>query len=240
MVTANGRECWSISPEKYCKATVLNVEQKLNKEGKRLPTKCKTPVKIGYCSELAVSRELKADGVQYYMKLIGVLRWTYEIGQVDIIYETSIMSTHLALPRVGHLEELFHIFGYLKENIKRKIAFYPDHPLIDKQQFKKHDWYEFYRDAKEAILGNMPPTRGNGVTMHCFENADLAGNTVTRRSQTGILIFINRDPIIWHSKRQNTVEASTYGSEIGASTRSNVECKRYGVDPHLGIKQPSC
>ena len=45
MAIENGRECCSISPEKYCKADVLNVEQKLNEEGKRLPTKCKTPLK---------------------------------------------------------------------------------------------------------------------------------------------------------------------------------------------------
>ena len=114
MMTANGRECWSISPEKYCKASVLNVEQKLNEEGKRLPTKCKTPLKIGYRPELDVPQELKADGVQYYMEIIGVLRWAVEIRRADIIYETSIMSTHLALPRIRHLEQQFHIFGYLK------------------------------------------------------------------------------------------------------------------------------
>ena len=68
------------------------------------------------------------------MELIGVLRRSVEIGRVDILYETSIMSTHLALPRVGHLEHLFHIFGYLKENPKRKIAFDPDHPFIDEQR----------------------------------------------------------------------------------------------------------
>jgi hypothetical protein len=39
---------------------------------------------------------------------------------------------------------------------------------------------------------------------------------VTRRSQTGILIFINRSPISWYSKRQNTVETSTFGSEFVA------------------------
>ena len=68
----------------------------------------------------------------------------------------------------------------------------------------------------------MPPPRGNGVTTHCFEDADLSGNTVNRRSQTTFLILVNRAPIIWHSKRQNTVEASTYGSEIVA-TKNEVE-----------------
>ena len=74
MITANGRKCWSMTQEKYCKADVLKVEHKLNKEGKRLTTKCKTPLKSGYHPELDVSQELKADGVQYYMELIGVLR----------------------------------------------------------------------------------------------------------------------------------------------------------------------
>ena len=168
MVTANGRECWSMSPQKYCKAAVLNVEQILNKEGKRLPTKCKMPLKIGYRPELDVSQELKADGLQYYMELIGVLRWAVEIVLVDILYEMSIMSTHLALPRVGHLEQLFHVFGYLKEKPKRKIAFDPDYPFIDDRRFKKHDWYDFYRDAKEEIPGGIPTPRGNVVTTHCF------------------------------------------------------------------------
>ena len=39
---------------------------------------------------------------------------------------------------------------------------------------------------------------------------------MTRRSQTGILLFCNILPIIWHSKRQNTVETSIFGSEITA------------------------
>ena len=54
------------------------------------------------------------------------------------------------------------------------------------------------------------------ISTHCFEYVDLSGNTVTRRIQKGILIFVNRAPIIWHINRQNTVKASTNGSEIVA------------------------
>jgi hypothetical protein len=50
------------------------------------------------------------------------------------------------------------------------------------------------------------------VSMHCFVDADHASNRVIR-SQTGILIFLNRAPTAWYSKRQNTVESSTFGSE---------------------------
>ena len=46
--------------------------------------------------------------------------------------------------------------------------------------------------------------------------ANHAGYNTTRRSMTGILIFYNRASIIWHSKRKNSVETSTYGSEFTA------------------------
>ena len=47
-----------------------------------------------------------------------------------------------------------------------------------------------------------------------FVDADHAGDRATRRSFTGILIYVNRAPIIWFSKKQNTVETSTFGSEF--------------------------
>jgi len=45
-------------------------------------------------------------------------------------------------------------------------------------------------------------------------DADHASNRVTRRSHTGILILVNSAPIISFSKRQNTVESSSFGSEF--------------------------
>jgi hypothetical protein len=62
----------------------------------------------------------------------------------------------------------------------------------------------------------MPTPLGNPVEIHCFVDADHAGNLVTRRSHTGIIIFLNRSPTLWYSKRQNTVESSTFGSEFVA------------------------
>ena len=82
------------------------------------------------------------------------------------------MSTHLAMPRIGHLEQVIHIFGYLKEHPKRKLAFDPSHPVIDEQRFKKYDWQDFYKDVKDAIPGDMPAPRGNYMSTHCFVDAD--------------------------------------------------------------------
>ena len=212
----DGFECWTMSAEKYVTAVVKNVEETLAKRGLRLPSKCFTPLPSDYRPELEVSAELRSDGVQYYQELIGVLRWAVEIGRVDILLETALMSTHLALPRIGHLEQVYRIFGYLKIHLKRKLAFDAQHPMISERMFKKCDWSDFYRGVEEAIPGDMPNPRGNAMSTHCFVDASHGSDRATRRSQTGILIFCNKAPIIWHSKRQNTVEASTFGSEFQA------------------------
>ena len=64
---------------------------------------------------------------------------------------------------------------------------------------------------------NAPEPRGKSVVMSSFVDADHAGCRVTRRSHTGVIIFLNRAPVVWFSKRQNTVEASTFGSEFIAA-----------------------
>jgi hypothetical protein len=78
------------------------------------------------------------------------------------------------------------------------------------------DWTSFYPDAKEHIPTNMPDPRGKPVQMICFVDADHAGDQVTRRSRTGVLLYLNRSPILWSSKKQGSIETSTFGSEFMA------------------------
>ena len=184
---------------------------------------------IGYHPERDVLAELTSDGVQRYQDHIGVLRWAAELGRVDILLETTMLSTYMALPRKGHLEQVYHVFGYLKTHSKRRLFFDPRHPDIDESAFSSYVWYDFYRDAKEQVPNNMPPPCGHAVSSHCFVDADHASNTVTQRSQAGILIFLNRAPIVWYSKRQNTVETSTFGSECIAvrTAVEHIEVLRY-------------
>jgi hypothetical protein len=62
----------------------------------------------------------------------------------------------------------------------------------------------------------MPEPLGSAVTISVFVDANHAGNVVTRRSHTGIVIYLQNTPILWHSRRQNTAETSTFGSEFVA------------------------
>ena len=71
-----------------------------------------------------------------------------------------------------------------------------------------------YRGAKEELHTDFPKARGRAVEVTAFADASHASEKNTRQSHTGYIIFINRAPIIWYSKRQATVESSTFGSEF--------------------------
>ena len=74
----------------------------------------------------------------------------------------------------------------------------------------------FYPDAEERVPTNAPAPRGKPVQINAFVDVDHAGNLATIRSHSGILIFLNMAPISWYSKRQNSVETSTFLSEFVA------------------------
>ena len=102
---------------------------------------------VGYRPERDVSAELTACGVQRYQELIGVLRWAAELGCIDILIATAMLSTYMAVPRKGHLEQVYHVFRYLKTNSKRHLFFDPRHPDIDECTFSS---YEKYRNAPHS------------------------------------------------------------------------------------------
>jgi hypothetical protein len=114
------------------------------------------------------------------------------------------------------MQQAFHVFGYLKKHARSRMVFDETEPAIDQSRFRVVDWSEFYPDAVEAIPQDAPEPRGVSVVTSCFVDSDHAGCRLTRRSHTGVIIFVNNALILWHSKRQNTVESSTFGSEFVA------------------------
>lgn len=206
---------WAMSADEYLKNALTNVEQKLDEVDKRLPKKAPMyPMQSNYRPELDVTGMLDDQGVTTYQELVGILRWAVELGRIDIYHAVSVLSQYLAAPRIGHLEQVLHIFAYLKGHLRSSIVFDPTQPEFHDDQFENADWSEFYTDAKEVLPPGMPEPRGNSVSMTCFVDANHAGNQVTRRSHSGIVIYVNRAPIVWYSRRQNTVEASSFGSEF--------------------------
>jgi hypothetical protein len=213
----NGMMCWTVTSQDYVKAAVKNVEEAIKNTRRRLPTaNINTPMNNTYTPELDVTEELSSDDVTFFQELIGVLRWATEIGRVDILLEVSLLSQYQASPREGHLEQLLHIFAYLRKHPKLTLYLSPELPNLnyDSFQTQKDDFAEIYRDAEETMPHRMPLPRGRSVISTAFVDASHAANKKTRRSHTGYVVFLNRAPIVWYSKRQQTVETSTFSAEF--------------------------
>jgi hypothetical protein len=220
--------CWAIGSESYLKEAIRTAESNMKKEGMEYTSSKKegrqTPFKYqDYRPELDTTDLCDDDKTSLFQNLIGMLRWICELGRIDILHETSILSQYLAQPRIGHLQEAINIFYYLKHHNRSWMVMNPNRFDIDWIPRNKDDIHpreraramkEIYPDATDELPHNMPEPRGNAADISVFVDADHAGNRVTRRSHTGVLIYVNMAPIIWYSKRQNTVETSTFGSEF--------------------------
>ena len=223
------KKCWGASAEQYVKEAVSTIKQRMKLDGYQFNKKLSDPnyspqqpfSAIKYRPELDTSIECTDIQANYYQNLIGILRWIVELGRIDIYFEVSVLSQYLVNPRAGHLNQALHIFKYLDIHKENFLCFDPTYVEIEQPtnhlespETKAKIMKEFYPDAEEKIPPNAPKPRGKPVQINCFVDSDHAGNIITRRSHTGILIFLNMAPIYWFSKRQNTVESSTFSSEF--------------------------
>jgi hypothetical protein len=166
----------------YIKEAIHCVEVELAKVGKTLHGRPLTPMQSNYRPELNVTPILTPEQARFYANLIGILWWAIELGHIDIYIDVSLLSSHLAETRIGHLEQVLHIFSYLKHHENSNIVFDPNYIDWQAASFEQHDWTELYRDASESLPLNAPKPRGNPVQINSFVVADHAGNRVTRWS----------------------------------------------------------
>ena len=109
------------------------------------------------------------------------------------------------------------LFGYLKGHIKGKILFDTRELQIGEVElFDGGNWTQTYGPITETLPPDMPKPKMKPVKIVIYFDASFACDMVTRRSVTGIIVFVNSTPVRWYCKKQNTVETSTYGAELVA------------------------
>ena len=95
---------------------------------------------MGYDPELDTRPELEPDAVTYYLTVICILRWVIKLGRIDIISKVSLFSSHVVLPREGHLEAEIHIMAHVGQRYNSRLVYDPLYPDIDCNVFKKYNW----------------------------------------------------------------------------------------------------
>ena len=182
------------------------------------PKEYSSPILGGSHPELDTSEYLDPAGIERYQSLVGSLQWAVTIGRIDIAPAVMTLSAFRAAPRRGHLECAKRAVGYLykmRHGVIRVRTDKPDYSDIPKPA---HDWLNsIYGNVKEVIPSDAPVPLGEPITLTTYVDANLFHDMLTGRSVTGILHFVNQMPADWYCKKQGTVEAATYGTEIVAA-----------------------
>ncbi|MFA9289401.1 MAG: reverse transcriptase domain-containing protein, partial [Weeksellaceae bacterium] len=201
-------------PRKYI---VKLIDQFENMYGCK-PKEYTSPLEKGDHPEIDTTAELDEEGIKRYQTMIGCLQWAVSLGRFDIQTATMTMSRYRIAPRIGHLERLKRMYGYLKKfkcaAIRVRIQ-EPDFSNLPDQDF---EWcHTVYGNVQELLPKDAPPPLGKAVTTVTYTDANLYHDMLTGRSVTGILHFCNQTLVDWYSKRQATVETATFGSEFTAA-----------------------
>ena len=110
----NGVTSWSMSSSKYIQEALRNCEKYLKDkcEGRTLTKRATNPFPTKYDPDLDETELLNPDLASFYATQIRVLRWIVELGQIaNVATEVSLMSSHFAIPRQGHLDAVLHIMA---------------------------------------------------------------------------------------------------------------------------------
>ena len=212
--------CWLTGTKTYVEECIRRIEGLLP-PGRILCTHNTPAPSEGQASHPETDRSDLLDdaGKRQYQMLVGMAQWAVTIGRVDIAFATSSLSRFSAAPRETHLEIAFHLFGYLKKFPDKRLPI-DSRPLLiqtEKNMEKGHfaaDFLKEYPDAREDRDPKEPDAYGQPLQTSVFFDANLAHDLATRRSITGILVFVGSTLVSWTSKRQGCIASSTYCAEF--------------------------
>ncbi len=209
---------WCIGSKTYIKEGIRRIE---NMFGTLI--KHDIPMVSGDHLELDESKHLNDEEHTKFQMLIGMLNWIVTIGRIDIAFAVSSLSRFIACPRQGHIDRALYVFGYLKKYPNRRIRTDSRNPTVvvngaegdlEIDIFKK--LMERYPDAKEQNDNKLPVPLFDELAVSAYVDSDHAHDKVSRRSITGIIIFVGRTPVFALSRRQGAIQTSTYSAEFMA------------------------
>jgi hypothetical protein len=155
---------------------------------------------------LDTSELCTTEQVAQYQSMIGSLHWIVTIGRFDIHTAVMTMSGFRIASRIGHLERLRRIYGYLSKMRFESIRVRTEEPDYSNIPDHQYDWtYAVYGIIKEVLPKDAPELLGKYITLSHHVDANLMRDVTTGKSVTGILHLINKTPLDWYSKKQATV-----------------------------------
>jgi hypothetical protein len=172
-----------ISPTKYIEKLIKNYAKSFGMK----PKECASPLEKGDHHEIDKSELCTMEQIAQYQSMIRSLQWIVTIGRLDIHRAVMTMSGFRIASRIGHLERLRSIYGYLSKmrfasiRVRTEEANYSDIP--DNQ----YDWmYTVYGNTNKALPKDVPEPLFKHVTLSHYVDSNLMHDVTTGKLVTGV------------------------------------------------------
>jgi len=187
------------------------------------PRRSRAPMDPNAHPELDQSEFLDDEQTKIYQSLIGAAQWAISLGRIDVCVHVMTLGSFRAKPRKGHMDAIKKFYGYLCRMKDATIRYRTDMPDLSDLEIQEYDWSRtVYAGSNEQYPENLPIARGNPVQQLSYVDANLYHDMLSGKAVTAILHMLNQTPIDWYSKKQNTVETATFGSE-NVAARTAIE-----------------
>ena len=131
------------------------------------------------------------DQIEQYQTIVGQLIWLSGLGRFDIAVHVMTISRFRQQPRIGHLERLKKIVGYLANFPHGALRFRLHEPDYSNLPHKEYDWQRtVYGGAKEEIPHDIPDPKGKHVTTTTYVDANLHHDQVAGKAVTACLHIV--------------------------------------------------
>lgn len=170
-----------------------------------------------------------------YMSAVGGLLYISMTTRPDISYATSVLSRYMSCPGVEHVKAAKRVIQYLYRT--------KTHGLIYSRKKLPHsvgaphlsEVPELYVHTRKSDVAQADQYEDDQL-LRSYCDADLAGDTETRRSTSGFCVILYGAVVHWSSKLQSTVALSTAEAETIAAT----EAIKQLIHMRLLLKELGC
>jgi hypothetical protein len=228
---------WFQGTVTYVKECLSKVESIL---GRKLGKSAKTPSKENEQLELDDSDFLSTKEHRNFQQLAGIAQWLCTCGRFDLIPALNNVSRFSAAPRAKHMDAAIRIFEYLNCHKEKWIKLSPEQHqpasvLEDPLKGKESDWSDMYDvqgydepEPEQVDFHDPEPNGTKGLDITVYFDSNHAHDVVTRRSVSGIIVYVGSCPVFAVSKRQGAIATSTYSAEMCAA--------KVGVDEAINMR----
>ena len=144
-------------PQKYISKILDSFHQMF--PGESLP-QVKSPLDKNDHPELDNSELANEDLITKFMCMIGQLQWAVTIGRYDILAHAMYMSRFRFAPKVGQIERMKRIYGYLSRTKRYALRFRTEEPCYIQLPQREYDWTRIYGNVLEEIPKDAPEPLG--------------------------------------------------------------------------------